>query len=174
MIQGNVADASGDTAGAIKILEGALQLPAMQVAAKGRSGDRKKSSSSASTVGGVTPGDRATLYICLTELYAKSDQLKMAMSLVKKAMQMFRGTPEEVRVLISSSELAVQSGQTKRGLALLQSVRSNSPAYSKAQETMANVYLTKLHDKRKFIQCYEKLLSQNSKSPASHVMLGDA
>lgn len=174
LIQGNVADASGDTAGAIKILEGALQLPAMQVAAKGRSGDRKKSSSGASTVGGVTPGDRATLYICLTELYAKSDQLKMAMSLVKKAMQMFRGTPEEVRVLISSSELAVQSGQTKRGLALLQSVRSNSPAYSKAQETMANVYLTKLHDKRKFIQCYEKLLSQNSKSPASHVMLGDA
>ena len=72
------------------------------------------------------------------------------------AMQMFRGSPEEVRVLISSSELAVQSGQTKRGLALLQSVRSDSPAYSKAQETMANVYLTKLHDKRCF--CYKWIL----------------
>jgi tetratricopeptide repeat protein 21B len=168
LIQGRVADAAGDTEGAIKILQGALELPAMQVAANS---SRKRGGGSG---GGVTPGDRATLYICLTELYAKSDQLKSAMSLVKKAMQIFRGTPEEVRVLISSSELAVQSGQTKRGLALLQSVRANSPAYSKAQETMANVYLTKLHDKRRFIQCYEKLLAQNSKSAASHVMLGDA
>ena len=161
LIQGRVADASGDTDGAIKILEGALKLPAMQAKRKGGGS-------------GVTPGDRATLYICLTELYAKSDQLQRAMSLVKKAMKIFRGSPEEVRVLISSSELAVQSGQTKRGLALLQSVRSDSPAFSKAQETMANVYLTKLHDKRKFIQCYEKLLSNNRKSPSSHVSLGDA
>ena len=165
LIQGRVVDASGDTEGAIAILEGALKLPAMQ---------SKKNKRKSGNQGGVTAGDRATLYICLTELYAKSDQLKKAMSLVKKAMQMFRGSPEEVRVLISSSELAVQSGQTKRGLALLQSVRSDSPAYSKAQETMANVYLTKLHDKRRFIQCYEKLLSNNPRSPASHVLLGDA
>ena len=122
----------------------------------------------------VSAGDRATIYIELTKLYAKEDDLPKAMSLVKSAMRIFRGTPEEVRVLISSSELAVQSGQTKRGLALLQSVPSSSPAFARAQETMANVFLTKLNDKRRFIACYEKLLASNPRSAASHVLLGDA
>jgi tetratricopeptide repeat protein 21B len=180
LIQGKVLDASGDVGGAIKVLEDALKLPAMQAPLQsqaGRGGGSKSSSSSNS--GGnnskkVSAGDRATIYIELTKLYAKEDDLPKAMSLVKKAMRIFRGTPEEVRVLISSSELAVQSGQTKRGLALLQSVPSSSPAYSRAQETMANVFLTKLNDKRRFIACYEKLLASNPRSAASHVLLGDA
>ena len=39
---------------------------------------------------------------------------------------------------------------------------------------MANVFLTKLNDKRRFIACYEKLLASNPRSAASHVLLGDA
>ncbi len=179
LIQGKVLDASGDVGGAVKVLEDALKLPAMQAPLQsqvGRGGSSKSSSSTNAGDGGTTvsAGDRATIYIELTKLYAKEDDLPKAMSLVKKAMRIFRGTPEEVRVLISSSELAVQSGQTKRGLALLQSVPSSSPAYSRAQETMANVFLTKLNDKRRFIACYEKLLASNPRSAASHVLLGDA
>lgn len=173
LIQGKVLDASGDVGGAVKVLEAALKLPAMQKPLESKSRGQGRGNSSSENAK-VSAGDRATIYIELTKLYAKQEDLPKAMSLVKSAMRLFRGTPEEVRVLISSSELAVQSGQTKRGLALLQSVPSSSPAYSRAQETMANVFLTKLNDKRRFISCYEKLLAANPHSPASHVMLGDA
>ena len=119
LIQGKVLDASGDVGGAIKVLEDALKLPAMQAPLQSQAGRGGARGGMSSGLGGdntkkVSAGDRATIYIELTKLYAKEDDLPKAMSLVKSAMRIFRGTPEEVRVLISSSELAVQSGQTKR------------------------------------------------------------
>jgi tetratricopeptide repeat protein 21B len=75
-----------------------------------------------------------------------------------RAISEFTGTSEEVNVLITNSEIALQSNDVKKAISILKGVKPDSPYYVQSRLLLADVYLTHLKDRRQYARCYTDLV----------------
>lgn len=109
----------------------------------------------------------------MADVLNKLNRLPEATKTVQDAMHAFAGTPEEVRVLIANSELALRQGDVDAAVGMLGTVQPGSSAFAKAQQVRAHIYLHHRGDKRKYVRCFEELLESNP-APHNYVLLSDA
>lgn len=121
----------------------------------------------------VTMHDRVSLFIQLAEVYTKLNKVQEAKKVIADALSLFRGTPEEVRVVVANSQLAIKANDFGKAVRMLSAVPKDSVAYTKAQLVKANIYLTHRNDKRRFINCYQALVDSNDTS-SNNIHLGEA
>ncbi|CAM9312824.1 unnamed protein product [Choristocarpus tenellus] len=88
-------------------------------------------------------------------------------------MALFRGTPDQVQVVIANSQVAIERGDFDKAVAILNSVPKTSPAYISVQVVKANTYITLRRDKRTYAQCYRDM-AQVDPSARTYVLLGEA
>lgn len=152
---------SGSLEEAREALEEALRLPGVR--------DRTTPSDTLS----LTARDRAAIFLELADIASAQGDMRVTKEIMAEAQPLLQGTPEEVHVLVASSELAIRSGEFDRAVKLLTGIAPDSPIYVAAQMVKASVYLSHRHDKRAYAQCYRDLVAADP-SPAMYVNLGDA
>ena len=83
----------------------------------------------------------AACLVQLAEMHTKLDHLPEATKLVTDAMHEFAGTPEEVRVVVANSEIAMKRGDTEAAIHMLGNIPPDSSSYTKAQMVKADILL---------------------------------
>ena len=73
---------------------------------------------------------------------------------MQDALNDFAGTPEEIRINISNSDLALTRGDVEGALAMLRNITPEQPYFVQAREKMADIYLYHRKDKRLYASCY--------------------
>ncbi|CAM9140679.1 unnamed protein product [Discosporangium mesarthrocarpum] len=132
--------------------------------------------SSGTSQGGVSlaaNNDRAAIFVNAIRVLAKLKRTADANELVKEAMALFQGTPDEVQIVIANSELAIERGDFDKAIAVLGDVPKTSPSYVNVQMVKANVYITLRRDRRAYAQCYRDM-AQSDPSPMTYDLLGEA
>jgi tetratricopeptide repeat protein 21B len=82
---------------------------------------------------------------------------------------MFKGSPQEIRMVVAQAQLMIRVGDTQSALRLLSVIDAKSPAaFVKAQTVMAKIYLQQQGDKQGYVRCYERL---NDIAPSLHTTL---
>lgn len=76
-------------------------------------------------------------------------------------------------MLVANSELAIKRGDYDAAIAMLSSVPSSSPAFTKAQMVKADIFLQYRKDKHQYVRCYQELVANNA-CHATHVSLAEA
>ena len=77
-----------------------------------------------------------------------------AAKVMQDAMNEFEGSPEEIRISISNSDLAINRGDIEGALAMLRNITPEQPYFVQAREKMAEIYLHHRKDKRLYASCY--------------------
>ena len=98
---------------------------------------------------------------------------KEAKQIMGKAISEFTGTSEEVSVLLTNSEIAIQQGDIKKAISILKGVKSDSPYFNQSRVILANVYLEHLKDRRQYARCFYEVI-ENNPSFENYKTLGDA
>ncbi|OQS06545.1 hypothetical protein THRCLA_01407 [Thraustotheca clavata] len=117
--------------------------------------------------------DKSSIYIQLASVHAQLNNVAEATRLVKEALNVFKGTTQEVRVLVANSELAIKRGDFDNAIIMLNGVPQDSPAYIKAQMIKADIYLQHRKEKRLYAQCYKELVMLNP-TVESHIRMAEA
>ncbi|XP_063781238.1 tetratricopeptide repeat protein 21A [Pseudophryne corroboree] len=96
-----------------------------------------------------------------------------ATKLIQDAIHTFRGTPEEIRIIVANADMSLSKGDTEMALSMLRDVTPNQPYYIEVKKKMADIYLRYRKDKKLYIACYRELCEQ---LPGAHtsLLLGDA
>ena len=77
---------------------------------------------------------------------------------MREALEVFKGTAEEERLMLCNADLALARGDADKALSLLQSVMPDQPNYLAARQKMAEIYLHYKKDKRQFAICYKSVV----------------
>ncbi|KAJ0406797.1 hypothetical protein ATCC90586_000850 [Pythium insidiosum] len=174
---GDVRDAHQTLQAAMKLVQGGTASAAASAAgAKNRRGASGPSSSAAAVSGAggeIAQFDKASVYIQLAEVLSQLNDVPEATKTVREALQVFRGTSQEVRVLVANSELAIKRGDYDAAIAMLSSVPQGSPAFTKAQMLKADIFLQYRKDKHQYARCYQELVALNP-CHATHVSMAEA
>ncbi|KDO33302.1 hypothetical protein SPRG_02111 [Saprolegnia parasitica CBS 223.65] len=117
--------------------------------------------------------DKSCIYIQLASVHAQLNNVGEATRLVKEALDVFKGTTQEVRVLVANSELAIKRGDFDNAIIMLNGIPQESPAFIKAQMIKADIYLQHRKEKRLYAQCYKELVKL-SPSVESHIRMAEA
>lgn len=117
--------------------------------------------------------DRAAVFIAHASLLNSAKRVKDANKTLSEAKILFAGTPQEVQILVASSQLAVERGDYDSAIRMLEKIQEDSPTFVKAQLLKAEIMLTNNRDKEGFTHCYEQLVEKD-KSSAAYSMLGEA
>lgn len=99
-------------------------------------------------------GERAKIFIGLARCYAACNQHAKAKEIMDAAVAEFTGTPQETDVFLANSDLALLAGEVKKALGILKGVDSSKPSYLQAQKKLADIYLNKLSDRRRYAKCF--------------------
>ena len=118
--------------------------------------------------------DRSSVFIELTEAYKNLESPEEAVAIIKQAQKLFKGTTEEVRVLITRSKLSATTGGVVNAIAMLKRVPISSPSFIKARMVMADLYLNKRKDRAMYIKCYKRVVEMQEPTKTSLIALGDA
>ena len=145
---------------AVRWLESALKISGVR--------DVKQSSSNP-----LPLSERVAIFVTLADVFVTLDRLNEASSILAEAQARFRGTPEEIRIIMSHSSLAVKRNDFDKAVRMLSDVPPSSPAFVDALQMKANLYLTVKHDKRAFVHCFQDLLAIRPTAEA-HEQLGGA
>ncbi|XP_022660212.1 tetratricopeptide repeat protein 21B-like isoform X2 [Varroa destructor] len=121
----------------------------------------------------LNTNDKMNLFLELSESYRLLGDQKKAENIIKNALAYFKGKPEEVKVNIAGTELALSRGNVDQALSLLQAIGPDQNYYVEARERMASIYLQYRKDTKLFITCYRDIVKHNPTAD-SHLMLGDA
>ena len=161
----------GDLEGGLKELEAAMKLPGVRAPLTARQEEEARRKKTIP----VSVQDRATVFIMLAEVLHKLERAADADAQLKTATSEFVGTPEEVRVMIASCEMAMEKGGDgeEKALTLLSRVTRESPHYAKAKMALARIYLEKRKEEAKYIHCYQEL-AQEINDTKSWAALGEA
>ncbi|KAM7315036.1 tetratricopeptide repeat protein 21B isoform X2 [Ixodes scapularis] len=163
LIKAKILKHQGEFQEALQLLNAAMTL----------SGTKPSSTSQKRPKHELGTSDRVSLYLELADTYRKLDQQDEAVKVMQEAVSTFRDTPEEVRVTIASSELALLRGNTEEALALLRNIGPDQPYFQQARVKMADIYLTHRKDPRLYASCYREVI-EKFPVPQSYLMLGDA
>jgi tetratricopeptide repeat protein 21B len=125
--------------------------------------------------------DRASIFIGLAQVLIKlsvydedkSIRKREATQIIMSAMQEFRGTAEEIRVIVLNSELSIMNGRFDAAISMLNNIPVESPQYMKAQILKADIFLKHRRDERAYAQCFQRLVEQSPTSQ-SYMHLGEA
>uniref|UniRef100_F6Q0D8 Tetratricopeptide repeat protein 21B n=1 Tax=Ciona intestinalis TaxID=7719 RepID=F6Q0D8_CIOIN len=154
---------SGKVDESIQTLKMALAIPGV------------KHPSSAHKQGGkvVESGDRVSIFLELAEVHLANNEQHEAAKVMQDALTAFRGTPEEMRVIVANADLSVHRGDIEHAITMLRSITPDQPYHVQAKQKLAQIYLHDKKDKKLFISCYRELV-QIDPSPSACLLLGDA
>mmetsp|Transcript_24765 Transcript_24765/g.74536 ORF Transcript_24765/g.74536 Transcript_24765/m.74536 type:complete len:973 (+) Transcript_24765:189-3107(+) len=161
LVKAKLCSFKGDPGEALKILQDAMQFPGLR--------DERATG----TLIAVPVVERVAVFVELAEVLSELSRVEEAANVLAEAQERFQGTSEEIRILMSSSMLAIKRDEFETALHMLDAVPHSSPVYSHVQEFKANLHLSIRHDKHSFVQCYRDLVDL-SKNAHSYERLGAA
>lgn len=137
------------------------------------SGSLTQTKDAMSSTSQLSLSDKVTLYLELVDIYSLTNQGIEASKVMSIALDEFKNTAEEGRLVIANAELALQQGNISLVIELLKNIEPGQPYYLQAKTKLANVYLHQKKDRIAFTQCFRELVD-NCPGPESYLMLGDA
>lgn len=165
LIKAQTQKKTGELQEAIQTLQMAMILPGVRRAgASAKSKGKKVELSSA---------DCVSVFLELAEALWLNGEQHEAAKVMQDAINEFSGTPEELRVTIANSDLALLRGDTELALTMLRNITPEQPYYIQAKEKMADIYLNHRKEKRLYASCYRELV-EKMPSPHTYILLGDA
>ncbi|TMW56987.1 hypothetical protein Poli38472_002912 [Pythium oligandrum] len=175
IIKAKVLENTGDIREAYMTLQAAMKLLNTPPTTNAKSSAPKRLGQPPQSSGAseISPFDKASVYIQLAQVLSQLNDIPEATKIVREALQVFRGTSQEVRVLVANSELAIKRGDYDAAIAMLSSVPQSSPAFTKAQMVKADIFLQYRKDKHQYARCYQELVAMNP-SHATHVSMAEA
>ncbi|CEG46469.1 Tetratricopeptide TPR1 [Plasmopara halstedii] len=170
IIRARILEHAGNVRDALQTLQTAMKMIQNNGSSSSLNRQPKHVAESTST---ISPFDKASLYINMAQVLSQLNDLPGATKTVREALDVFRGTAQEVRVLVANSELAVKRGDYDAAIGMLSSVPKDSPAFTKAQTVKADIFLQYRKDKHLYVRCYQELVAQNP-CQATHISLAEA
>lgn len=117
--------------------------------------------------------DLSLMYLQLVEMYSKLGRSEDAHKVMKDALKEFRGTHEEMKIILAECDLLLESGKVKKALGKLETVGRDSPYFATCRTAIADIYLKKLGNKEKYAQCYMEIADKEP-SVKNLITLGEA
>ncbi|POM60252.1 hypothetical protein PHPALM_30915 [Phytophthora palmivora] len=173
IIKARILENSGDVREALLTLQTAMKMIQSAGTSSTGSSNRRQKAAENSNAGNISLFDKASVYIHMAQVLSQLSDISEATKTVREALDVFRGTSQEVRVLVANSELAIKRGDYDAAIAMLSSVPVGSPAFTKAQMVKADIYLQYRKDKHLYARCYQELVALNP-CHATHVSLAEA
>ena len=121
----------------------------------------------------VSSSERVTIFIEYCSVLMGLQKTKEAADVIREAQHVFKGTSEEVRVLIIKAEIALKNGDPNKALRMLNEVGPSSPAFLKAHMVKADIYLNFRGDKQAYTNCFLELVDNNP-CERTYVLLAEA
>ncbi|XP_073437605.1 tetratricopeptide repeat protein 21A isoform X3 [Dendrobates tinctorius] len=162
LIKARVLKQTGKVSEATQMLRMCMSLPEMK---RGAAGTGKADALSVS--------ERVSVYLELAELLRLNGEQHEATKIIQDAIYAFRGTPEEVRILVANADMSLSIGDAEMALGMLRDVTPNQPYYIEVKKKMADIYLKVRMDKKLYVGCYRDLSEQLPGAQTS-ILLGDA
>nr|XP_006812059.1 PREDICTED: tetratricopeptide repeat protein 21B-like [Saccoglossus kowalevskii] len=166
LIKARIQKRQGDIEDAARTLQTAMTLPGIKKPAHPGSAKKTKA-------GQVSTNDRVSVFLELADAYRQLDRQPEAAKVMQDAINEFTDTPEEVRITIANSDLALQRGDVELALGMLRNITPGQSYYVEAKEKMADIYLNYRKDKRLYASCYRELVDKHQSAHTS-LLLGDA
>ncbi|EGZ21563.1 hypothetical protein PHYSODRAFT_491661 [Phytophthora sojae] len=174
IIKARILENAGDVREALQTLQTAMKMiQSAGGSSTSGSSNRRQKQAAENNSSSVSLFDKASVYIHLAQVLSQLNDISEATKTVREALDVFRGTSQEVRVLVANSELAIKRGDYDAAIAMLSSVPVSSPAFTKAQMVKADIYLQYRKDKHLYARCYQELVALNP-CHATHVSLAEA
>lgn len=187
LLKARVQRARGNLAEALTILEVIMDLPGVRggaapkkkAAGKDRSTRRgrqkvgRRNSFSKIEDMALSTAERVNIFIEYCSVLLALQKTKEAGEVIREAQQIFKGTGEEVRVLIIKAEIALKNGDPNKALRMLNEVGPSSPAFLKAHMVKADIYLNFRGDKQAYTNCFAELVDNNP-CERTYVLLAEA
>lgn len=120
-----------------------------------------------------TSNEKSQIYMLLAKVYSDLNRINEGKSIIQEALMEFKGTPNEVNIMVASAELSLKHNDAKTAFRLLNQAQGNNKYFTKIQMVKADIYLKYLNNKRKYIDCYKKIVEKNDTSEM-RMMVGDA
>ena len=73
--------------------------------------------------------ERARIFLNLVSVHCELSSFDQAKRILTRAVSEFAGTPEEVRVMLAQSDLAIKMGDTKKALNMLKKIQPNDRSF---------------------------------------------
>ncbi|KAF6259487.1 intraflagellar transport protein [Scenedesmus sp. NREL 46B-D3] len=149
--------ANGRLEEAKQVLEAAMALPGVRTAATSEQAARLAKR-------GCLPSvhERCSIYLLLVDTIGKlnkgQQETPEAKNYLADAVREFKGTCEEVRVMVADCEAAIACGDVAGALQRLLRVPESSPHYTRARVSLAEIHLKHRQDRAAYIQCYLDLV----------------
>ncbi|KAF7660541.1 hypothetical protein LDENG_00280090 [Lucifuga dentata] len=165
LIKAQAQKKMGELVGAIQTLQMAMSLPGIHKVGSSIKSKNKKID--------LSPADCVSVFLELAEALWLNGEQHEAAKVMQDAINEFSGTPEELRVTIANSDLALLRGDTELALSMLINITPEQPYYIQAKEKMADIYLNHRKEKRLYAICYREI-AEKLPSPHTYLLLGDA
>jgi tetratricopeptide repeat protein 21B len=121
----------------------------------------------------ITLSDRVSPFLELAKVFSALNNQTEAMRVVQDALNEFRGTSEELRVVIANADMLVQRNDIDGAMRMLSNITPDNAYYVAAREKLASIHLHSRKDKRQYANCYRELL-ETLPNAHTHLLLGDA
>ncbi|XP_048030804.1 tetratricopeptide repeat protein 21A isoform X1 [Megalobrama amblycephala] len=151
---------SGDLKDAIQCLNITMNMP----------GVRRPSEGPQSS---VSSSERVSVFLELTEALRLDGQQHEATKVLQDAILLFKGTPEETRVMLANVDLALGRDDVDAAVSILHNILPAESTYIQAREKMAHIYLERRRNKKLYIACYREI-SEQLPGPHTSILLADA
>ncbi|XP_069814949.1 tetratricopeptide repeat protein 21A isoform X2 [Dendropsophus ebraccatus] len=162
LIKARVLKQTGKLSEASQMLRMCMSLPEM-----------KRGAGTRGNADTLSINERVSVYLELAELLLLNGEQHEATKIIQDAVHAFRGTPEEIRIVVANADMCLSKGDVEMALSMLRDVKPNQPYYIEVKKKMADIYLKARMDKKLYIGCYRELSEQ---LPGAHtsLLLGDA
>jgi len=117
--------------------------------------------------------DRVEIFVRLAKVQAMFSRFEEAQTTLAEARERFRGTTNELQILLATAELEVCSKNVDAGVRVLDSVSQIHPGYVRAQSAKARLLLDGRQDRASYARIHQDLACIEP-SAASYERLGAA
>ncbi|XP_069585880.1 tetratricopeptide repeat protein 21A isoform X1 [Ranitomeya imitator] len=162
LIKARVLKQTGKVSEATQMLRMCMSLPEM-----------KRGAARRGKADALSVSERVSVYLELAELLRLNGEQHEATKIIQDAIHAFRGTPEEVRIVVANADMCLSKGDVEMALSMLRDVTPNQPYYIEVKKKMADIYLKVRMDKKLYVGCYRELSEQLPGAQTS-ILLGDA
>nr|XP_022900469.1 tetratricopeptide repeat protein 21B-like [Onthophagus taurus]XP_022900470.1 tetratricopeptide repeat protein 21B-like [Onthophagus taurus]XP_022900471.1 tetratricopeptide repeat protein 21B-like [Onthophagus taurus] len=121
----------------------------------------------------VSLPDKSLIYIELINMHNLLKQIHEASKLLQDAIEEFKDTPEEAKIILLSADEMVKNKEIQTAVDMLNKIKPNDVYYLEAKSKLAQIYLKQRKDKQAYLKCYEELVNKIPDAE-SYVLLGDA
>mmetsp|Transcript_13183 Transcript_13183/g.20528 ORF Transcript_13183/g.20528 Transcript_13183/m.20528 type:complete len:174 (+) Transcript_13183:1597-2118(+) len=81
--------------------------------------------------------ERARIFMNIIRVYCEIKDFDKAKKIMSRAISEFQGTPEEVKVMLAQSDMALKMGDVKKGLAMLKKITPDNICFIEAKKKQA-------------------------------------